>query len=36
MERLGQVFGESTMQATAPDLTKLHAKVGQLTLENDF
>ncbi len=31
-----QVFGDSTAQAAEPDLTKLHAKIGQLTLENDF
>ena len=36
MERSAQVFGDSTAQAVAPDLTKLHAKIGQLTLENDF
>lgn len=36
MERSAQVFGDSTTQATEPDLTKLHAKIGQLTLENDF
>jgi transposase-like protein len=36
MERSSQVFGDSTAQAAEPDLTKLHAKIGQLTLENDF
>ena len=35
-ERSTQVFGDSTAQAAAPDLTTLHAKIGQLTLENDF
>ena len=37
MERAAQVFGDgSAPSSTAPDLTKLHAKIGQLTLENDF
>ena len=37
MERAAQVFGDASAPASAvPDLTKLHAKIGQLTLENDF
>ena len=37
MERAAQVFGDAAAPVTAaPDLTKLHAKIGQLTLENDF
>ena len=37
MERAAQVFGDGAAAAAAePDLTKLHAKIGQLTLENDF
>jgi len=37
MERAAQVFGDgSALAAAEPDLTKLHAKIGQLTLENDF
>jgi transposase-like protein len=36
MERSSQVFGDTTTAAAEPDLTKLHAKIGQLTLENDF
>ncbi|CAI06360.1 Putative transposase, IS3/IS911-like [Aromatoleum bremense] len=37
MERAAHVFGDASATATAaPDLTKLHAKIGQLTLENDF
>ena len=37
MERAAQVFGDAPGSASAaPDLTKLHAKIGQLTLENDF
>lgn len=35
MERSAQVFGDGTVQTAEPDLTKLHAKIGQLTLEND-
>ena len=36
-ERAGQVFGDANGQAAAdPDLTTLHAKIGRLTLENDF
>jgi transposase len=37
-ERAGSVFGETPSNgATAPvDLKALHAKIGQLTLENDF
>ena len=36
-ERAAQVFGDGSATAVAePDLTKLHAKIGQLTLENDF
>lgn len=37
MERAAQVFGDGAAPASAePDLTNLHAKIGQLTLENDF
>lgn len=37
MERAAQVFGDASVPAAAaPDLTRLHAKIGQLTLENDF
>ena len=36
-ERAVQVFGDGGSTASSdPDLTKLHAKIGQLTLENDF
>ena len=36
-ERAAQVFGDSaTKLETEPDLKTLHAKIGQLTLENDF
>jgi transposase-like protein len=30
------VFGRPKPSAEAPDLKTLHAKIGQLTLENDF
>ncbi len=36
MERSSQVFGDATATAPEPDLKTLHAKIGQLTLENDF
>lgn len=37
LERAASVFGgESPAQASAVDLKALHAKIGQLTLENDF
>ncbi len=37
MERAAGVFGGAVAPETAPvDLKALHAKIGQLTLENDF
>ena len=37
LERAAQVFGETSGQATpSVDIKTLHAKIGQLTLENDF
>jgi transposase len=37
MERAAGVFGAAAVPETAPvDLKALHAKIGQLTLENDF
>ena len=37
LERAAQVFGEtSPAAAPGPDLKTLHAKIGQLALENDF
>jgi transposase len=35
LERAADVFGGSALP-TAVDLVPLHAKIGQLTLENDF
>jgi len=36
LERVADVFGGSTHKVEAPDLKVLHAKMGQLALENDF
>ena len=35
-EGAANVFGKSTVEETPVDLKVLHAKIGQLTLENDF
>jgi transposase len=36
LERAAQVFSETGNPQPEPDLKTLHAKIGQLTLENDF
>lgn len=36
IERAAQVFGEAAPTIAEPDFKTLHAKIGQLTLENDF
>ena len=36
MDRSAQVFSDSLTKAIEPDIKTLHAKIGQLTLENDF
>jgi transposase len=36
LERVADVFGGTTHTPVAPDLKILHAKIGQLALENDF
>ncbi len=36
LARAADVFGGSKPPADSPDLKTLHAKIGQLTLENDF
>lgn len=36
LERAAHAFGETSGAAAEPDLKTLHAKIGQLTLENDF
>ena len=36
LERAAQVFGETGHPPPDPDFRTLHAKIGPLTLENDF
>lgn len=36
LERAGDVFGGGERAEPAVDVKALHAKIGQLTLENDF
>jgi transposase len=36
LERAASVFGAEAASAPAVDLKELHAKIGQLALENDF
>lgn len=36
LEGAAHAFGETGNTAAQPDLKTLHAKIGQLTLENDF
>jgi transposase-like protein len=36
LARAADVFGGSHPPSDAPELKTLHAKIGQLTLENDF
>ena len=36
LERAADVFGGSVEQTEVVDLVPLHAKIGQLALENDF
>lgn len=36
LARAAEVFGGAKLPSEAPDLKTLHAKIGQLTLENDF
>ena len=36
LARAGDVFGGTTHKPDVPDLKVLHAKIGQLALENDF
>jgi len=36
LARAAQVFDGGSPAAVEPDLKSLHAKIGQLTLENDF
>ena len=36
LARAADVFGGTTASSETPDLKTLHAKIGQLALENDF
>jgi transposase-like protein len=36
LEGAPAMFGAETDTKQAPDLAKLHAKIGELTMENDF
>ena len=36
LERMGEVFDRPAQATPAVDLKELHAKIGELTLENDF
>ena len=36
LERVADVFGGTAHKPNAPDLKILHAKIGRLSLENDF
>ena len=36
LERAEDVFSGKNPLASGPDIKELHAKIGQLTLENDF
>jgi len=36
LERSAVVFGESPGKESGPDVQTMQAKIGQLTLENDF
>lgn len=36
LERSAEVFGEGKAHVDAPDIKTMQAKIGQMTLENDF
>jgi len=36
LERAEEVFSGTKQASSGPDIKELHAKIGQLTLENDF
>jgi hypothetical protein len=36
MERADEVFSKDKKTETGPDIKDLHAKIGQLAVENDF
>jgi transposase len=35
-QHAADVFGGSKVKSAEPDITSMHAKIGQLSLENDF
>lgn len=36
LERAEEVFSKDSQATTGPDVKELHAKIGQLSMENDF
>jgi transposase len=36
LERAAEAFGGDAVKSAGPDIRDLHAKIGQLALENDF
>ena len=36
LERAAEAFGGDAPKSSGPDVKDLHAKIGELTLENDF
>lgn len=36
LDRAAEAFGGDTAKQNGPDIKELHAKIGQLALENDF
>jgi transposase-like protein len=36
IERAGEIFSKDKKEDTVPEVKDLHAKIGQLTMENDF
>lgn len=36
VERAGEIFNKDKQADQGPDVKELHAKIGQLTMENDF
>lgn len=36
LERAAEAFGGDAAKSSGPDVKELHAKIGQLALENDF
>jgi transposase-like protein len=36
LERAEEVFSKDKRESTGPDVKELHAKIGQLAMENDF